>query len=126
LEGTGYQRILPVSEMRFRLPSETVSAAALPARIVELASVHFDVTSEIAFRANLLRLDDTNHVVVLVMHHISADGFSLRALLRDIVVAYTERMRGETPNWAPLDVQYADYALWQRAVLGAEDDPDSV
>ncbi|KAA8879752.1 amino acid adenylation domain-containing protein, partial [Nocardia colli] len=126
VEGTGYQRVLSVSEVSSEVVAEAVTAAELPARIVALASYHFDVTSEIAFRASLLSLDARNHVAVLVMHHISADGFSLRPLLRDVVVAYSERTRGETPAWAPLEVQYADYALWQRDVLGVEHDPESV
>ncbi|MGW4774866.1 non-ribosomal peptide synthase/polyketide synthase, partial [Nocardia sp. NPDC004278] len=126
LEGTGYQHILHTDEVRFELAAETIAPAAVPARVVELASVHFDVTSAVPFRANLLSIDDNNHVAVLVMHHISGDGFSLRPLLRDMVLAYTERSRGEVPAWVPLDVQYADYALWQRAVLGSEDDPQSV
>ncbi|MGK8501584.1 non-ribosomal peptide synthase/polyketide synthase [Nocardia asiatica] len=126
VEGTGYQRVLPVGEVGFDLVAESVGADELPARIVELASVGFDVTAEIPFRASLLALSATEHVAVLVVHHISADGFSLRPLLRDVVLAYTERARGEVPSWAPLEVQYADYALWQREVLGAEDDADSV
>ncbi|WP_040695761.1 non-ribosomal peptide synthetase, partial [Nocardia vinacea] len=126
VEGTGYQHVLHTDEVRFELGTEAIAPGAVPARIVELASVHFDVTSEVPFRANLLSIDEQNHVAVLVMHHISGDGFSLRPLLRDVVLAYTERSRGEVPAWAPLDVQYADYALWQRAVLGSEDDPESV
>ncbi|MEU4345754.1 amino acid adenylation domain-containing protein, partial [Nocardia sp. NPDC023852] len=125
VEGTGYQRVLPAAAA-VELVTEPVAADALLARIVELASVHFDVTGEIPFRANLLAVSQTDHVVVLVMHHISADGFSLRPLLRDVVLAYTERTRGEVPSWTPLEVQYADYALWQRDVLGAEDDAESV
>ncbi|MBF6209344.1 amino acid adenylation domain-containing protein, partial [Streptomyces gardneri] len=126
VEGTGYQRVLPVGEVAFDLVAESVAAEELPARILELVGVGFDVTAEIPFRASLLALSPTDHVAVLVMHHISADGFSLRPLLRDVVLAYTERARGEVPSWAPLKVQYADYALWQRDVLGAEDDADSV
>ncbi|WP_280311746.1 condensation domain-containing protein, partial [Nocardia abscessus] len=126
VEGTGYQRVLPVGEVGFDLVAESVGAHELPARVVELASVGFDVTTEIPFRASLLAVSAIEHVAVLVVHHISADGFSLRPLLRDVVLAYTERARGEVPSWAPLEVQYADYALWQREVLGAEDDADSV
>ncbi|WP_280486953.1 non-ribosomal peptide synthetase, partial [Nocardia cyriacigeorgica] len=126
VEGTGYQRVLPADEVRVRLTPESVTAAELPARIVALASTYFDVTAAIPFRAALLAVDPRNHVVVLVMHHISADGFSLRPLLRDVVTAYAERTRGELPGWAPLEVQYADYALWQREVLGEESDPESV
>ncbi|MGW8654620.1 amino acid adenylation domain-containing protein, partial [Nocardia salmonicida] len=150
-EGAGYQQVLPADEVRFALPAQPVAASDVVARVVELASVHFDVTREVPFRASLLRVDDrsaqvgateapawsrsatasgaagrTEHVAVLVMHHISGDGFSLRPLLRDVVVAYTERTRGEIPAWSPLEVQYADYTLWQREVLGEESDPESV
>ncbi len=126
VEGAGYQQVLPADEVRFALPAQPVTANEVVARVVELAGVHFDVTREVPFRASLLRVDERNHVAVLVMHHISGDGFSLRPLLRDVVVAYTERVRGEVPAWAPLEVQYADYTLWQREVLGEESDPESV
>ncbi|MFD6449817.1 amino acid adenylation domain-containing protein, partial [Nocardia sp. NPDC060220] len=125
-EGAGYQQIRPADEVRFALTAQPVAASDVVARVIELASVHFDVTREVPFRASLLRVDDRNHVAVLVMHHISGDGFSLRPLLRDVVIAYTERTRGENPAWTPLEVQYADYTLWQREILGAESDPESV
>ncbi|WP_157108544.1 non-ribosomal peptide synthetase, partial [Aldersonia kunmingensis] len=126
IAGTGYQVVVPVNELRIDVEVEPVQADSLTMRIVEVASIGFDVATELPFRARLLRLSATDHVIVVVLHHISADGFSLGPLMRDVMVAYVSRSQGEAPSWKPLDVQYADYAVWQRAVLGAEDDPMSL
>ncbi|MFE3960145.1 non-ribosomal peptide synthase/polyketide synthase, partial [Nocardia sp. NPDC059091] len=126
VEGDGYQRVLPMSEVEFEVRTETVSAQDVVARIIRLASVHFDVTREVPFRATVLKLGVDEYVVVLVLHHISADGVSLRPLLRDVVAAYLSRATGEAPAWSPLPVQYADYTLWQREILGAETDSESI
>ncbi|WP_026061893.1 non-ribosomal peptide synthetase, partial [Rhodococcus rhodochrous] len=124
IDGVGHQSVQPPYEVE--LSVERVDESTLFERAEQLTSAGFDVTSEVPLRVVLFSLGAREHVMFLVVHHIASDGFSLRPLARDIMVAYANRSRGETPNWAPLEVQYADYALWQRDVLGSEDDPRSV
>ncbi|MEZ5210150.1 MAG: non-ribosomal peptide synthase/polyketide synthase [Gordonia sp. (in: high G+C Gram-positive bacteria)] len=94
--------------------------------IIEAVQAGFDVTAQWPLRVRLWPVAEDDHVLAVVLHHIAADGESLRPLVTDLVVAYAARSAGTAPQFTPLAVQFTDYALWQRRVLGAADDPSSV
>ncbi|MCX4097869.1 non-ribosomal peptide synthase/polyketide synthase [Nocardia sp. alder85J] len=124
--GAPAQVILPVGEPV--LPASiAVSEAEVAQRIQQLVGTPFDVTAEPPVRVRLFEIGTagTEHVLVAVLHHISADGSSVGPFARDLMSAYSARLGGNAPSWPPLPVQYADYAVWQRALLGDENDPQS-
>ncbi|MGW4246000.1 amino acid adenylation domain-containing protein, partial [Nocardia sp. NPDC004722] len=124
-----HQVILPVSQVDVSLPVEDVTETELLGKVIEFIMTTFDVTVEVPLAVKLFRVTDgenTEHVLAFTVHHISADGASMVPMARDVMAAYLARANGDAPQWAPLAVQYVDYALWQRAVLGSEDDPESL
>ncbi|MFD0265490.1 non-ribosomal peptide synthase/polyketide synthase, partial [Streptomyces sp. NPDC127106] len=124
--GVPRQQILAADSVR---PSLTVTAtdeAGLPALLTAAARTAFDLAAELPLRAALFELAEDEHVLLLTLHHIAADGWSLRPLSRDLAAAYAARRRGEQPARPALSVQYADYTLWQRDLLGDESDAHSV
>ncbi|MBB4919911.1 non-ribosomal peptide synthetase [Streptosporangium saharense] len=125
LDGRPRQRVLDVVP---DLPVTEIDEAELGAAIEREAARPFDLSAEPPVRARLfaLRHDPGEHVLVVLLHHIAADGWSMAPLRRDLAVAYAARTRGEAPGWEPLPVRYADYTLWQRDLLGDAADPDSL
>ncbi|WP_233103781.1 non-ribosomal peptide synthetase [Streptomyces flavofungini] len=124
--GVPGQRVLPEDQIRLPVPVTEVAPADLAGAVAEAVSHRFDLAAEIPVRARLLRRAADEHVLVLVMHHIASDGQSMGPLARDLAAAYTARLTGDAPQWPELSVQYVDYTLWQRELLGDESDPGSV
>ncbi|MEH0354244.1 condensation domain-containing protein, partial [Rhodococcus qingshengii] len=126
VDGVGFQDILSADHVQLHLSPVGVSESDVVGAVTEFLSTGFDVAVEVPVRARLFAVSESEFVLAMAVHHISGDGFSMGPLTRDVMIAYEARSRGEVPGWAPLLVQYADYALWQREVLGSEDDPSSV
>ncbi|MCV7236446.1 amino acid adenylation domain-containing protein, partial [Mycobacterium branderi] len=127
-EGIPRQVVIPAERAEFGW--DVVEAAEWPASrlqdaISSAVRYTFNLATEIPLRASLFHGVDDEHVLVVVVHHIAADGWSLRPLAADLGAAYASRCAGRTPEWAELPVQYVDYTLWQRAQFGEFDDPDS-
>ncbi|MEU1473443.1 amino acid adenylation domain-containing protein, partial [Streptomyces sp. NPDC005761] len=121
-----HQVILDADRARPVLEVVATTEAALDDRLAAAARHSFDLSGELPIRAWLFETGADQRVLLLLMHHIVGDGWSMGPLARDLTTAYAARVEGRAPDWAPLPVQYADFTLWQRENLGSEDDPDSL
>ena len=102
-EGIPQQLVVPAERADFGW--DVVDATGWPAgrldEAIDAAARHtFDLATEIPLRARLFRVADDEHVLVAVVHHIAADGWSITPLVRDLGVAYASRCAGQAPGWA--------------------------
>ncbi|TED82298.1 amino acid adenylation domain-containing protein [Pseudomonas aeruginosa] len=79
----------------------------------------FDLRNGPLLRARLLRLAADDHVLTLTIHHVAADGWSMRVLVEELIALYGARRQGVEATLPDLPIQYADYAIWQRHWLEA-------
>ncbi len=119
------QRVLAAHETTLDFAAVTCPEDQLEGVLAAEAGRGLDTSTETPLRVRLLRVGDRDHVLLLVLHHIAGDGWSLGPLARDLATADSARTTDRAPDWDPLPVQYADYTLWQNEVLGEESDPDS-
>jgi amino acid adenylation domain-containing protein len=122
IDGEVFQIIAPYSEIDVHvadyswMPAPEAYSEAFAFASAETAAP-FSLESGPLLRLNLIRLDNENSVVLLTMHHIITDGWSMKVLLQELSTVYSALCRGQTPRLPELPIQYADYALWQRQHL---------
>ncbi|WP_406728655.1 condensation domain-containing protein [Streptomyces sp. GD-15H] len=125
-DGRPQQIVLEPEEAPVELPVGDITEDELAEALTTAACHPFDLTAQTPLRAGLFRLASDEHVLLLVVHHIACDGWSMAPLLRDLATAYAAQRSGRKPTWGELPVQYVDYTLWQNDLLGHADAPDSL
>jgi len=115
---------IPLTELEF-VPEENKQEFAL-----ELARAHsrspFNLTTWPLIRVSLIRLHKQNHILVINVHHIISDGWSMGVLIREVSELYSSYDRGEETGLPELEIQYADYAAWQREHLSARQENEEL
>jgi amino acid adenylation domain-containing protein len=119
-EGTAFGVVQAARPFQLR-----VLDAGLPVRalVQQAAQAPFDLSRDLMLRGYLAGLDGTTHVLVIVVHHIAADGLSMDVMTRELGELYAAAREGHAATLAPLAAQYADYAHWQCHWLESEE-PD--
>ena len=123
--GTPRQQILDAASAGFRLVIKLSSEAAISEELTAEARRSFELSTEIPLRAHLFELSADEYVLLMVIHRIAGDEWSLSTLARDLGRAYAARHEGSRTEWPELPAQYADYTLWQHEDLGSESDAES-
>jgi len=103
---------------------EYLQAAAekqISRRLEELIALPFDLESGPLLRVHMLECEPDRHILLLVIHHLIADGWSMSVLFAELSQAYNAYRRDESPERPALPVQYADYTAWQRDWLAGEE-----
>ena len=124
--GETYQQVqaAPTGQCLPVVDLQTLSAdeqtAALMAHRRELSAWPFDLTQDLMLQLRLLRLSSDESVLLLTLHHIAGDGWSISLLIQELQALYSAYVADTTPQLTPLSIQYADYALWQRDYLQGE------
>ncbi|MEV8066799.1 condensation domain-containing protein, partial [Streptomyces sp. NPDC085995] len=125
VDGEPVQHIIPADAVTLPLAWTDTDDEQVTGLAVQAAGHVFDLTTEIPLRVHVFSTRPDEHVLLLLVHHIACDGWSVGPLGKDLATAYTARTAGTTPQWTDLPVQYADYTLWQRDLLGSQNDPTS-
>jgi amino acid adenylation domain-containing protein len=120
-ESEGYQQIMSADDWRLDITEKLEGGEkALSAYIGGLVTKPFNLSKDYMLRANLIKVDKDDHILVATMHHIASDGWSLSVLVKEVIALYEGHLANVQTTLPALPVQYADYAIWQRKYLQGE------
>ncbi|HEX7335226.1 MAG TPA: amino acid adenylation domain-containing protein [Pyrinomonadaceae bacterium] len=118
VDGQPVQLIEP--QLTIDLPVENTGDDLIEQLAETEARRPFELANGPLLRVKLLRLDESQHVLLLTLHHIVADGWSMGVLVKEVAAYYNERANGKIAGLGELQIQYADFALWQREFLSKD------
>ncbi|OZC71169.1 hypothetical protein CH251_16495, partial [Rhodococcus sp. 06-462-5] len=129
-DGEPTQAIVPMDEVPARACVQVsdlrgTDRTQVDDAIASVVRTGFDLAVDLPIRVTVLRVDDTRWAVVIAVHHHAIDDWSTSAMLSALSSAYSARVDNVAPQWSPLSASYAQYAVWQRTVLGDGTDPAS-
>ncbi len=119
-EGAPYQQVMPLSNwaMQYTTEEEITSIGSdLKTYISTQLQQPYDLSEDSMFRLILIRISAEEHVLMILLHHIAFDGWSISIMAGELAVLYNARLSGAAPLLSELPVQYKDYAGWQRNYL---------
>ncbi|MGW7823950.1 amino acid adenylation domain-containing protein [Streptomyces puniciscabiei] len=127
-DGVPVRRVMRGTRAKPPFAHEHVAERELESRIDEVARRRFDLGTELPLRAVLFTLRERpdEHALLVLVHHIAGDGWSLRPLFRDLSQAYAARVQGRPAGFGPLAVPYAEHARRRLARLGSPADAESL
>ncbi|MBO9204716.1 MULTISPECIES: non-ribosomal peptide synthetase, partial [Niastella] len=119
-DGTGFQQVTDGTNFNPDQVTEHAilfSGKTMERYISEGVLKPFDLSRDPLLRVTLVALNDGAHLLIVVVHHIAFDGWSISILVEELTALYRSQLENQAPVLSPLPIQYADYAIWQRKYL---------
>lgn len=118
-DGIPYQKALPKNNWKLNY-SLFDKSKTIDEYFFNIIYKKFNLSKDYMLRANLVQLADEEYLLLIVMHHIASDGWSITLFIKELLELYKSIKENKKPQLIPLPIQYADYANWQRKTLRDE------
>jgi amino acid adenylation domain-containing protein/non-ribosomal peptide synthase protein (TIGR01720 family) len=117
-DGTGYQYIQPAENWQMNVVS--ANDIIVKDYIAQIVQQPYDLSTDDMLKVTIVSINNTEHVLVILLHHIAFDGWSIGLMVKELVTLYNSKVTQQLPVLENLPVQYADYAAWQREYLSGD------